>query len=102
MDQDRVHQALAVTTVSDLFLHIVESRAYSIVDDIQRDLLRKFIIINFGEQESYPRLIVSNISKTKSKTLFLAQQYNDWITQFPSSVKQGILNDLDMIFLLKN
>ena len=84
--------ALAVT-VSDLFLHSVESRAYSIVDDIQRDLLKRFVIENFGEQERYPKLIVSNINKTKSKILFLAQQYNPWITQFPI-VKQGILADL--------
>ena len=84
--------ALGVT-LSDLFLQSVKGRAQVIVDAINRDLVRKIVDMNFGEQKRYPELVVSNINKTTSKDLFMFMQYTPILSQMPEVI-QFILDEI--------
>ena len=56
-------KALGVAFV-DAFLHAVQAWADIVVDAYNDDLIKELVILNWGIQERYPRLTVTNIYKS--------------------------------------
>ena len=61
-------KALGVTFL-DMFLHAVESWGQGIPDAYNRDLIRTIVDVNWGRQNRYPRMSVTNILRSALNAL---------------------------------
>ena len=73
----------ATVQLSDIFLQLVKGRAQQIVNAVNKQLVKLLVDMNFGEQQRYPKLVVSNVNESSAKDFFLHSQYNPILPKIP-------------------
>ena len=73
---------------SDLYIQSVQGRANDILDIFNRDIIKVIVDENFGTQQRYPKIIVSNIAST-SKDLYMSAQNFEALKRSPSVLQKA-------------
>ena len=88
-DQGNSGSQAASVNLSHFYIQIVTSRARDIVDGVNSDLVKLLVDLNYGKQDRYPRLEVSNLFDSDGKDFFMTMQYFQKLAEYPPAIQKA-------------